>query len=84
MRAKKMLKLSEQAVGSVMVAMSNSLIGVANGVDENIDISKVLTGYQFYVDDNGTLSVKNPVVPFDIEDRDCSCECGCDSDGGGC
>ena len=56
------MKLSNQAVGALMMALQKSLM-------EQSDIVPVLTGMDFVSDDEGELSVTNPpVVSFaDVE-----------------
>ncbi len=72
MLEKNILKLSEQALGSVMVAFTNALIQVAledQGKESDptqMDVSKVLAGYQFVLSEDGTLDVQNPVVAFSL------------------
>jgi len=46
-------KLSNQAVGAIMMALQKSLI-------EQTDITPVLTGFEIQVDDSGELVVMNP------------------------
>jgi len=46
-------KLSNQAIGAIMMALQKSLI-------EQTDITPVLTGFQIQVDDSGELVVMNP------------------------
>jgi hypothetical protein len=64
------LKLSEQGVGAIMVAMTNALIK-ATFADEDeidgIDVSKVLAGYRFSINEDGNLEVLNPVLNFSVE-----------------
>jgi len=73
MHVRNTLKLSDQAVGSVMVAFTNALIQVqiedtGDEIDEeSIDVSKVLAKYELVVNEEGTLDVLNPVIPFSIE-----------------
>ena len=49
------MKLSNQAVGALMMALQKSLM-------EQSDIVPVLTGMYFVSDDEGELSVTNPPV----------------------
>ena len=49
------MKLSNQAVGALMMALQKSLM-------EQSDIVPVLTGMDFVSDDEGELSVTNPPV----------------------
>jgi hypothetical protein len=74
MVVKKTLKLSEQAIGSVMVALTNALIQVQMDEvnDENVDpdsmdVTKILGNYELVLNESGTLDVLNPVIPFSIE-----------------
>ena len=60
-------KLSNQAVGAVMMALQKSLL-------EQSDIVPVLQGFEVQIDDSGQLVVMNPPVvevkeqePQDIE-----------------
>jgi hypothetical protein len=46
-------KLSNQAIGAIMLALQNSLM-------EQTDIVPVLQGFQIQVDDAGQLVVMNP------------------------
>ncbi len=46
-------KLSNQAVGAIMMALQKSLI-------EQTDITPVLAGFEIQVDDSGELVVMNP------------------------
>jgi len=46
-------KLSNQAVGAIMMALQKSLI-------EQTDITPVLAGFQIQIDDSGELVVMNP------------------------
>jgi hypothetical protein len=48
-------KLSNQAVGAIMMALQKSLM-------EQSDIVPVLRGFQIQVDDTGELVVTNPPV----------------------
>jgi len=75
MPAQNTLKLSEQGQGAVMVALTNALIQVAlsdehpEQVDEEaMDVSKVLSNYQFVLNEEGELIVLNPVIPFSISE----------------
>lgn len=47
------LKLSNQALGAVMLALQNSLL-------TQTDIVPMLKGFELFVDDNGELIVSNP------------------------
>jgi len=69
MVAKKTLKLSEQAIGSVMVALTNALILVQmeDAEPESMDVSKMLANYNLVINEDGDLDVLNPVIPFSIE-----------------
>jgi hypothetical protein len=58
-----MLKLSDEAMGAVMMALQNSLL-------EQSDIVPVLKGFDFKVDDKGELYVMNPpLVKFDEDEE---------------
>jgi len=46
-------KLSNQAIGAIMMALQKSLI-------EQSDITPVLQGFEIQVDDSGELVVMNP------------------------
>lgn len=46
-------KLSNQAIGAIMMALQKSLI-------EQSDITPVLSGFDIQVDDSGQLVVMNP------------------------
>ena len=46
-------KLSNQAVGAIMMALQNSLMG-------QTDIVPVLTGFEIQIDDSDQLVVMNP------------------------
>lgn len=76
MLEKNTLKLSEQALGSVMVAFTNALIQVAledagETTDQSqMDVSKVLAGYQFVLNENGDLDVQNPVIAFSMSENE--------------
>ena len=48
-------KLSNQAVGAIMMALQKSLM-------EQSDITPVLTGFQVQVDDSTELVIMNPPV----------------------
>ena len=48
-------KLSNQAIGAIMMALQKSLI-------EQSDIVPVLQGFEIQVDDSGQLVVMNPPV----------------------
>ena len=52
-------KLSNQAVGAIMMALQKSLI-------EQTDITPVLQAFEIQVDDSGQLVVMNPPV-FEVE-----------------
>ena len=57
-----MLKLSDEALGAVMMALQKSLM-------EQSDIVPVLKGFDFKVDDKKELYIMNPpVVKFEEED----------------
>ena len=47
------MKLSDQAVGAIMMALQKSLM-------EQSDITSVLKGMEFDLMDNGELLIKNP------------------------
>lgn len=49
----KMLKLSDEALGAVMMALQNSLM-------EQSDIVPVLKGFDFQIDENEELYIMNP------------------------
>lgn len=53
-------KLSNQAVGAIMMALQKSLI-------EQSDITPVLQGFEIQVDDSGELVVMNPPT-FEVSD----------------
>tara|TARA_R100000995_G_scaffold72522_1_gene41283 strand:+ start:92 stop:277 length:186 start_codon:yes stop_codon:yes gene_type:complete len=56
-----MLKLSDEALGAVMMALQKSLL-------EQSDIVPVLKDFNFKVSDQGTLFIMNPpVVKFGVE-----------------
>lgn len=48
-------KLSNQAIGAIMMALQKSLM-------EQSDITPVLTGFQVQVDDSNELVIMNPPV----------------------
>jgi len=48
-----MLKLSDEALGAVMMALQNSLM-------EQSDIVPVLKGFDFQIDENEELYIMNP------------------------
>ena len=49
------MKLSDQAMGAIMMALQKSLM-------EQTDITPVLKGMEFDLMDNGELLIKNPPV----------------------
>ena len=49
------MKLSDQALGAIMMALQKSLM-------EQSDITPVLKGMEFDLMDNGELLVKNPPI----------------------
>ena len=49
------MKLSDQALGAIMMALQKSLL-------EQTDIVPVLQGFELELMDDGTLLVKNPPV----------------------
>lgn len=56
------MKLSNQALGSVMMALQKSLM-------EQSDITETLKSFDLAIDENEELVVKNPpTVQFDNED----------------
>ena len=56
------MKLSNQAMGAVMMALQKSLM-------EQSDITETLRGFDWAIDENEQLVVSNPpVVEFDNED----------------
>ena len=58
------MKLSNQALGSVMLALQKSLM-------EQSDIVRLLKGFNFKVNDESELFVMNPpIVKFKEEDED--------------
>ncbi len=57
-----MLKLSDEALGALMMALQKSLL-------EQTDIVPVLKGFNFKVNETGELFVMNPPV-FKIDDPD--------------
>jgi hypothetical protein len=57
-----MLKLSDEALGAVMLALQKSLL-------EQSDILPVLKGFDFKVNEEGELFVMNPpIVKFGLEE----------------
>ena len=57
-----MLKLSDEALGAVMMALQKSLL-------EQTDIVPVLKGFNFKTNENDELFVMNPpVVKFGVEE----------------
>ena len=57
-----MLKLSDEALGAVMMALQKSLL-------EQTDIVPVLKGFNFKTNENNELFVMNPpVVKFGVEE----------------
>ena len=59
-----MLKLSDEALGAVMMALQRSLL-------EQSDIVPVLKGFNFKVSDKGELFVMHPpVVKLGVEEED--------------
>jgi len=57
-----MLKLSDEALGSVMMALQKSLL-------EQSDIVPMLKGFDFKVNEEGELYVMNPpIVKFGLEE----------------
>ena len=57
-----MLKLSDEALGAVMMALQKSLL-------EQSDIVPVLKGFNFKTNENDELFVMNPpVVKFGVEE----------------
>ena len=59
-----MLKLSDEALGSIMLALQKSLM-------EQSDIVPVLKGFNFKVNEEGELFVMNPpIVKFKEEGED--------------
>ena len=57
-----MLKLSDEALGSVMMALQKSLM-------EQSDIVPVLKGFDFKVGDEGRLFIMNPPI-LKLDDND--------------
>ena len=56
------MKLSNQAMGAIMMALQKSLM-------EQSDITETLRGFDWAIDENEQLVVVNPpVVEFDNED----------------
>ena len=49
------MKLSDQALGAIMMALQKSLM-------EQSDITSVLKGMEFDLMDNGELLIKNPPI----------------------
>ena len=49
------MKLSDQALGAIMLALQKSLM-------EQSDITSVLKGMEFDLMDNGELLIKNPPI----------------------
>ena len=49
------MKLSDQAMGAIMMALQKSLM-------EQTDITPVLKGMEFDLMDNGELLIKNPPI----------------------
>lgn len=74
MGAENFLKLSDQAVAAIMVALQKALLTVAtmkeeDNVDESdIDVSLMFKEYKFFVDDHGELRVENPVVLVEVKE----------------
>ena len=57
-----MLKLSDEALGSIMLALQKSLM-------EQSDIVPVLKGFQIQVDDSNELVVMNPPI-VEVQEND--------------
>mgnify|MGYP003347233950 CR=1 FL=1 len=58
------LKLSNQALGAVMMALQNSLL-------TQTDIVPMLKGFELFVDDKGELVVANPPnVKLSLDEED--------------
>jgi|TARA_R110000824_G_scaffold51990_3_gene144533 hypothetical protein len=59
-----MLKLSDEALGSIMLALQKSLM-------EQSDITPVLKGFNFKVNEENTLFIMNPpIIKLDNENED--------------
>ena len=59
-----MLKLSDEALGSIMLALQKSLM-------DQSDITPVLKGFNFKVNEEDTLFIMNPpIVKFNNEDEE--------------
>ena len=59
-----MLKLSDEALGSIMLALQKSLM-------DQSDITPVLKGFNFKVNEENALFIMNPpIVKFNNEDED--------------
>jgi hypothetical protein len=54
------MKLTEQSVGAVMMALQKSLM-------EQSDIVPVLKGFKFKLSDDGLVVMNPPIVKFDEE-----------------
>lgn len=59
-----MLKLSDEALGAIMLALQKSLM-------DQSDITPVLKGFNFKVNEENALFIMNPpIVKFNNEDED--------------
>ena len=58
-----MLKLSDEALGAVMMALQRSLL-------EQSDIVPTLKEFKFRLSETGLMILNPPVVKFDVEEVD--------------
>jgi len=64
------MKLSTQAVGSIMMALQKGLVAVAQGKpEEECDITKILTRLEIEDSVDGLIVLNPPVVEFDSKEE---------------
>lgn len=62
------MKLSAQAVGSIMLAVQRGLMNAANGRPaEECDVTKVLMNLELQQEPNGLVCLNPPIVETEIE-----------------
>jgi hypothetical protein len=58
------MKLSDQAIGALMMAVQKGMMAVANNNDEDVDITKTLKEFDLENTINGLVVENPPTISF--------------------
>jgi len=62
------MKLSQQAIGSIMLAVQKGLMAAASGkTDEECDITSVLSSFEFAEELSGLVVLNPPILEIENE-----------------